>query len=188
MSIYIVTENNYFFIAIKEGLKPNIMTIRKLSPKKLENDSLAQFNQEDTFIFHTAEFGMELSFRISTGSFPGRLIFIPTTDNGNFKRAFNQYAILDTHATIEDIHAKISENTRQDDTDNEAIKDPLTQREKAILRHTINGLDAYTISKRLSISAKTVYAHRRSALRKLGGRNLFEIWPFKGKFHRAEAV
>ncbi|MGL6011287.1 MAG: helix-turn-helix domain-containing protein [Shewanella oncorhynchi] len=184
MDIYVVTENNFFFIALKEGLPFNSKKINKILPDELENTSMERFNEDDIFIFHTVNFGIELSFLVSTGNFPGKSIFIPTTSKESFKLAFNQHVFLDTYATVDDIARKIRENSNEGCNDRKVIKDALTRQEKLILRHTINGMNAQSISRYLSISIKTVYSHRRKALHKLGGRNLFEIWPFRGKFIR----
>ncbi len=188
MNIYIVTENNFFFIGVKEKMPFDKAAIKKLRPEALERNSMNGFGKEDVFIFHTSNFGVELSFRISTGNFPGKLIFIPTTSKERFKLAVNRYVFLDTYASAEEIAAKIIDNDESGNTSCHVIKDPLTEREKVILRHTINGMNAQKISQCLSISAKTVYAHRRNAFHKLGGRNLFEIWPFRGKFLRIAVV
>lgn len=64
------------------------------------------------------------------------------------------------------------------------MRDRLTKREKTILLHTISGMDAQSIGHSLSISKKTVYAHRRNALHKLGGRNFFEVSQVRDKSFR----
>ncbi|RDL18879.1 helix-turn-helix domain-containing protein [Serratia fonticola] len=184
MGIYVVTENNFFFIGIKEQLPFEKGSIKKIHPNELEINSTATFYRDDVFIFHTSNFGIETSFLISTGGFPGKLIFIPTTSKEKFKLAFNRYVFLDTYATIDEITTKIINNNEHDSLNHHVISEPLTKREKTIMCHTINGMNVYKISQYLSISTKTVYSHRRSAFHKLGGRNLFEIWPFRGNFLR----
>ncbi|ALX96889.1 hypothetical protein AV650_26640 [Serratia fonticola] len=188
MAIYIVTENNFFYLGVKEKLPFSPKDIRQLLPNVLENSDMDDFDKNDVFIFHTSNFGMAFSFQISTGNFPGKVIFIPTSRKEKFKLSFNQYVALDSYATIDDIVAKIISNDSEDSHAQKAAKDPLTRQEHAVMRHTIDGMDVHKIGQCLSISIKTVYAHRRNALHKLGGRNIFEIWPFSGKFLRDAVV
>lgn len=185
MTIYIVTENNFFYLGVKEKLPFSPKDIRQLLPNVLENSDMDDFDKNDVFIFHTSNFGMAFSFQISTGIFPGKVIFIPTSRKEKFKLSFNQYVALDSYATMDDIVAKIIGN---DSDAQKATQDPLTRQEHVVMRHTINGMDVHKIGQCLSISIKTVYAHRRNALHKLGGRNVFEIWPFSGKFLRDAVV
>lgn len=186
MSIYIVTENNFFFIGIKEQLPFNKSTIKKLPPSEFNNKSMNEFYNDDVFIFHTTNFSIEISFLLSTGGLPGKLIFIPTTSKERFRFAFNRYVVLDTYAKVNDISNEITNNNEIENLKYNIIKEPLTKQESIVMHHTINGLDASKISQRLSISTKTVYTHRRNAFHKLGGRNLLEIWHFRGKFLHTE--
>jgi DNA-binding NarL/FixJ family response regulator len=40
-----------------------------------------------------------------------------------------------------------------------------------------------TIAKQLGISPKTVYAHKSNAYKKLGAKNIHDIFPFKNIFY-----
>lgn len=180
MTIYLVTENNFFFLGIKAKLPFSPKDIKQLLPNALEVNKIEDYDKNDVFIFHTSKFGIEFSFQISTGRFPGKVILIPTSRNERFKLSFNQYVVLDTYATVDDIVAKIIGNDSEDSHAQQASKDPLTRQEHLVMRHTIDGMDVHKIGQCLSISIKTVYAHRRNALQKLGGRNIFEIWLFRG--------
>lgn len=188
MTIYIVTENNFFYLGVKAKLPFSPKDMKQLLPNVLENSDMDDFDNNDVFIFHTSNFGMAFSFQISTGNFPGKVIFIPTSRKEKFKLSFNQYVVLDSYATIEDIVAKIMHHDGEDSHAQKATQDPLTRQEHVVMRHTINGMDVHKISQCLSISIKTVYAHRRNALHKLGGRNVFEIWPFSGTILRDAVV
>ena len=50
----------------------------------------------------------------------------------------------------------------------------LTDREAEVLRHTSHGFSAKEIAQRLGISHRTVQEHHRSAMQKLGARNMVE--------------
>lgn len=188
MTIYIVTENNFFFLGVKAKLPFSPKKIKQLLPNAVKKSEMDVFDKDDVFIFYTSNFGIEFSFQISTGNIPGKVIFIPTSRKEKFKLSFNQYVVLDSNATVDDIVAKIMGNGNQYGNARKSIKDTLTRQEQIIMRHTIDGMDVHKISQCLSISAKTVYAHRRNALQKLGGRNIFEIWPFRGATLRDTVV
>ncbi|PAA94961.1 helix-turn-helix domain-containing protein [Serratia fonticola] len=181
MNIYIITENNYFFIGLKHTLKNDKNSVEKLSPYELEISPENKFKQGDIFIFHTSNYSLKLSFLISTGHFPGKLFFIPTNGKVRFKEAFSRYSFLDAKSDLMTVFSKVFDTQQKSIEQTKIFRDELTEREKNILHKTINGMNAQTISRLLCISVKTVYTHRRNALHKLGGRNLFEIWPFKEK-------
>ncbi|MFN3071850.1 hypothetical protein ACKWMY_27575 [Serratia sp. J2] len=138
MSIYIVTENNFFFMGIKEQLPFNEANIKKIHPNEFDKKPFGEFYNEDIFVFHTANFSIELSFLISTGGLPGKLIFIPTTRKEKFRLSFNRYVFLDTDATVDDILNRISDNNEIENLKYHVIKEPLTKQERIVMRHTIS--------------------------------------------------
>lgn len=181
MNIYIITENNYFFAGLKHTLKNGKTSVEKLSPQKLETSPDNKFKQSDIFIFYTSNYSLKLSFLLSTGHFPGKLFFIPANGKITFKEAFDRYSFLDAKSDLITVASKVLDTQQKSTEPMKIFKDELTEREKTILYQTINGMNVQSISRLLCISVKTVYSHRRNAFHKLGGRNLFEIWPFKEK-------
>ncbi|WP_114195751.1 helix-turn-helix domain-containing protein [Edaphovirga cremea] len=179
ININIVTENIYFFNGIKEHLQDDEHVVNRINPDELKNLPGSRFKEEDIFIFYTSNYLDELSFLISRASFAGRLIFIPTNSEVKFNSAFRRHTFLDAYAGIEIIRDKIAKNPVDEEFAMDLMRDKLTEREKIILLHTINGMNAYSIGQFLRISIKTVYAHRRNAFLKLGGRNMFEICPVR---------
>lgn len=188
MNIYVVTENNFFFIGLETRLHLENMVMKKIHPNDLERKSMNKFHHDDVFIFHTSFFGVELSFLISTGGLPGKFIFIPTSSRERFKLVFNRYSFLDTYATVEEITDRIININKHSNLKYKFINNPLTNREITVIHHTIKGMDADEIGQCLCIATKTVYAHRRNAFKKLGGRSLFDIWPFRGAILHASMV
>lgn len=180
LSVNIITENYYFFLGIKEHLRSEERSVSKISTAELKSISFNKFNKNDVIIFHTSSSIDELSFLISTASFPGKIIFIPTGKKVRLSLAFRNHISLDARADIDCILNEIAKVQEDAKPSLNLMKDKLTRREKAILLHTIEGMDVQSISDFLRISIKTVYAHRRNALNKLGGRNLFEVWPVRG--------
>jgi len=57
----------------------------------------------------------------------------------------------------------------------------LTNKEKGILRHIVNGLSSKNIAKELSISVKTVETHRVRIMRKLEIHNIVDLVKFAMK-------
>jgi DNA-binding CsgD family transcriptional regulator len=184
ININIVTENAYFYLGIKEHLQDDDWMVSRINPDELKKLRGNRFKEEDIFIFYTSNYLDKLSFLISRDSFPGRLIFIPTNNKVKFNSAFERHIFLDAYAGIEIIRNKIAEIQIDETSALDLIRDKLTEREKVILLHTINGMNAYSIGQFLRISIKTVYGHRRNAFLKLGGRNMFEIWPMRKEILR----
>ncbi|WP_157968070.1 helix-turn-helix domain-containing protein [Edaphovirga cremea] len=184
ININIVTENAYFYIGIKEHLQDDDWMVSRINPDELKNLPGSRFKEEDIFIFYTSNYLDELSFLISRDSFAGRLIFIPTNSKVKFNSAFRRHTFLDAYAGIEIIRDKITKSQVDEVSALDFMRDKLTEREKVILLHTINGMNAYSIGQFLRISIKTVYAHRRNAFLKLGGRNMFEVWPVRKEILR----
>ncbi|WMT16060.1 response regulator transcription factor [Serratia fonticola] len=158
----------------------------KIPPCELKTRSVYEFKESDVFIFHSLSHVDELSFLIAMTNFAGKLIFVQKRNLGELDFSLQEHVYLDANASIEAILKLINQN------DGRAInfirKHKLTQREKSILLHTIDGMNTQSIGQRLKISTKTVYAHRRNALHKLGGRNFFEIWPVKKEFQYQQAL
>lgn len=188
MSVYIVTENNYFFLGIESKLSSMDFLVKKINSKELEASSKSDFFEDDIFVFYTSNYSVELSFLISTGHYPGRIIFIPTDRKSRFNSAFKKHVFLDANTNMNAILDKIIDEKENNVISDNFVENKLTKREEMILRHTINGMNAESIGQYLAISTKTVYAHRRNALQKLGGRNLFEIWPVKERTLRAASL
>lgn len=185
LNVNIVTENNYFFIGAQEHLRSERVSIRKINPSELKNISASYFKKNDVVIFHASHYIDEFLFLISLPLFLGKVIFIPLNNRMKFDLGFKQYVFLDARADINIIFNEITKITMSGTAKKTSTRKNLTKREEVVIFHTISGMDVQAISHSLSISKKTVYAHRRNALHKLGGRNFFEIWPMKEKILRS---
>ncbi|MBL5859508.1 helix-turn-helix domain-containing protein [Serratia fonticola] len=179
INIKVITENSYFFIGIKEYLQNDEREVSHIDFHELNSTPRNNLKNDDVYIFYTLNYINEILLLISNNPLPGRLIVIPVNNRSNFNIAFEKNMLLKSHANIENILDKINEDFEQVKPSIDLQKGTLTKREKAILTYTINGMNANSISQYLCISIKTVYAHRRNAFVKLGGRNMFEIWPVR---------
>ncbi|WP_260512661.1 helix-turn-helix transcriptional regulator [Serratia fonticola] len=179
INIKVITENSYFFIGIKEYLQTDEREVSHIDFYELNSTPRNNLKNDDVYIFYTLNYINEILLLISNNPLPGRLIVIPVNNRSNFNIAFEKSILLDPHTSIENILDKITEDVELVKPSVDLQKGKLTKREKAILTHTINGMNATSISQFLCISIKTVYTHRRNAFIKLGGRNMFEIWPVR---------
>lgn len=179
MNIKVITENHYFFIGLKEYLQNDEREVSNIDFHELNSTPRNNLKSDDVYIFYTTNYINEILLLISSNPLPGRLIVIPVNNRSNFNIAFEKNILLDPYANIENILDKITEDFEHEKPSIDLQKGKLTKREKTILTHTINGMNATSISQFLCISIKTVYTHRRNAFIKLGGRNMFEIWPVR---------
>lgn len=179
INIKVITENHYFFIGIKEYLQNDEREVSHIDFHELNSTPRNNLKSDDVYIFYTLNYINEILLLISTNPLPGRLIVIPVNNRSNFNIAFEKNILLDPHASVKNILDKITEDFEHEKPPIDLQKGKLTKREKTILTHTINGMNATSISQFLCISIKTVYTHRRNAFIKLGGRNMFEVWPVR---------
>lgn len=184
LNVSIVTENNYFFIGVKEHLDGDGRVVRRVNPCELKDVYWGGVTEDDILIFHASNYIDEFLFLVSTPLFRGKVIFIPINERVRFDLGFKKHVFLDARANIDMILSEVTKLPTSEIPKTNLTRGKLTKREKVILFHTINGMDVQSISQFLSISKKTVYAHRRNALHKLGGRNFFEIWPMKEQILR----
>lgn len=171
--INVITNNSYFFIGVAAQLCADDRVINQMSLEELKQHPVDGFNQRDVLIFHMTDFTGEMALLISMLAFPGDVVLVLAEAKATFDLDFEQRRVIVAHtdssmAPLENPASAVH-----------FMHFKLTRREKAIMLHTINGLTARDIGQLLLISTKTVYTHRRNALRKLGGRNLFQICPIK---------
>ncbi|MGL6144169.1 MAG: helix-turn-helix transcriptional regulator [Enterobacterales bacterium] len=174
--ISVVTNNSYFFVGIAAQLCAEDREISQMSSDELSKLSVDNFNQRDALIFHTPNYINEMTWLVTVLTFPGNIILVPARARVRFNLDFERRRVVDVH---DDAAAGYHEPPGKTVFIAQFIQYKLTRREKAILLHTINGKTPQDIGQLLAITTKTVYTHRRNALRKLGGRNLFQVCPIK---------
>lgn len=174
--INVITNNSYFFVGMEAQLCADDRVINRMSHDELKTLPIGGFNKQDALIVHTATYNDEIAFLVSVLTFPGDIILVPANARTTFHLDFERRMVLDVPT---DDGTSYHESPEKPVSTVHFIQHKLTRREKAILLHTINGKNAQVIGQLLDISSKTVYTHRRNALRKLGGRNLFQVCPIK---------
>ncbi|NCG54965.1 helix-turn-helix domain-containing protein [Serratia fonticola] len=178
MNIYVVTENTFFYLGIKEKLTGNGHIIKKIDPLEFKITQMDKFKSTDTFIFHTVNHAIELSFLLVTGKLPGRIIFTQTKRKALRVSMFGKYRTLDYNEGVDMLINELNDEIDDSEQLLYGCKQ-LTERESIVLSYVMEGMKVSTISSLLCISTKTVYAHRKNAMNKLGGRNVFEILPLR---------
>lgn len=178
MNIYIITENNFFFIGFKEKLAESGKTIKMVLPIEFNVIKLDEFSDTDTFIFHVESYSTELLFLLITRRLPGQIILTQTKRKSVGVSKLGNYRVLGYNEIDEILISELNDYIDNDGRLVDSCKN-LTERESIVLTHVMGGMKVSTISHLLCISTKTVYAHRKNAMNKLGGRNIFEILPLR---------
>lgn len=174
--INVVTNNSYFFVGMAAQLCAEDRMISQMSFDELRQLSVDNFNQRDALIFHAPNYIDEMTWLITVLTFPGNIILIPAQASASFNLDFERRRVVDVY---DDDAAQYHELPAKPVSVAQFIQYQLTRRERAIMVHTINGMSPKAIGQLLGLSTKTVYTHRRNALHKLGGRNLFQVCPIK---------
>lgn len=175
MNVYIITDNYYFFLGMKQELDYEPSSIFRIDPERISQEQTDLFRDDDIYIFFIENNTLEFSAMLLSQEFPGRSLHIPKHRRARpaIKRTSPLYEDLDVNYMI----SKMNDEFEGRFKDMTQLKNTLTERERVILFHIMEGLSVRSISHILSISEKTVYSHKKRAFSKLGGRNLFEILP-----------
>lgn len=181
-NINVITNNSYFYIGMAAQLCADDRVINQMSFDELKQLSIDNFNQCDALIFHAPNYSDEMSFLIWVLTFPGDIVLVPAGIRTAFYLDFERRLVIDVHT--DDGTQQLAESEKPVSAAH-FIHYKLTRRERAILLHTIHGKTPQAIGELLTITTKTVYTHRRNALRKLGGRNLFQLCAVKDKVSTA---
>lgn len=181
-NINVITNNSYFFVGMAAQLCADDRVINQMSFDELKQLPVQNFDKQDALIFHAPNYSNEMSFLISVLTFPGDIVLIPAGIRTAFDLDFERRMVVDVST---DDGTQPRESSEKSVAAVQFIHYKLTRRERAIMLHTINGKSPQAISELLDITTKTVYTHRRNALRKLGGRNLFQLCAIKDKISSA---
>ncbi|MFT2797422.1 helix-turn-helix transcriptional regulator [Serratia sp. N21D137] len=176
MKINVITDNSYFFLGIHHQLDDEDNNILKVSSKDINTIHRTTQKEKEVFLFFLDNYNANTLLLAATGFFNGKMVFIPT--NKNHSNNFNKVSL-----TVRDIVDNILMEIHSKDDENQpnSVMEKLTKREVTILQYVLQGKSPNFMSKHLGISIKTVYGHRKRAFHKLGGRNIFELWPIKEK-------
>lgn len=174
MNIYIVTEDLYFFLGLANIL--NHRGIIRIHFKELENVcDESCFN--DVFIVDSQDIPVYIYHQIALKLRGEALYFFI---KNKFKKSYTLYGAVFLNVLTD--MGKYFPNVIHShpplppaSNDNKI----LTLRERAVLSYIINGRSAKSASVNMGLSLKTIYAHRNSALKKIGRWNFSKLILFR---------
>lgn len=180
MGLYVLTENNYLYAGFNHlfsqyfnqtciHLTPkNVIPLFKLTPAK----------PDDIFIIASDSLFLSFSLLLYLNKLESRVLLIKNKSNeklvGNLACDF-----LDENLPLDAILSVFLNKNKRRDLFTFPV---ITDREKTVLLYTLNGLSVSSISERLNIAMKTVYAHKHNVLRKIGVRKVGDIIRFPNDY------
>lgn len=174
MVVYLITDDNYFFIGLQAVLNKEFCTLKLISHKDASSIDSKIKHEASAFVFHTSQYDYLPYSLFSFMNHRGGVVIISPKHLIKFYSSFNFGHVINEKSEIEDISQAISSVLLGKKTyPYNNIK--LTNSEKNILLHIMNGHSTAFISDFLDISIKTVYTHKRNALHKLGARKITDI-------------
>lgn len=175
--IHIITQNAYLRLGLKHlfaggGVCINILEHDRPS---LEKELLPS----DIVIYHVDKTERLWVPKVLSISLRARVILLTSSSHLRIMAISNVIAMIDENASLASILSTIKENYSYNAIRRRREID-LTAREHYVLAETVRSTPSYTIARLLDISVKTVSSHKRSAYRKLGIRNIHDIFLLKG--------
>lgn len=170
MCIYIITDDGYFFAGLK-GVMGQVISDEFIN---LNSDGVFSFFKDkeiksgDVFVIATDSFSLNLALLLYLKDEPVTLLLGDNKANEVLKNNLPS-AVIRNNATSGDILTLITHERRQY---RDVMFPEMTERERAVLLYTLKGLPVKSISALMAISIKTIYAHRKSGLSKVGARNI----------------
>lgn len=128
-------------------------------------------------IFHFNKATLLLNLRILNLSGKIKLLLV-NSSNLNLGAICNINKPISEDASLEQLFHSTS-RTIWSDIHYQDKYTKLSERERVILIDTLHGTKVFVTAKQLKLSAKTVYAHKINAFRKLGVRSIQDIMPLK---------
>jgi len=151
-----------------------------ISMSKNNHASLGkELKSSDIVIYHVDKNEHLWVPEIISISYRVKVVFITSSSHLIMASISNIVAIIDENASLELIISTIKKNNScPPPTRKEKVS--LTKREHEVLVKSVNNMSPYVIAQTLRISIKTVYAHRKSAYKKLGARTICNILSHRG--------
>ncbi|WP_337264988.1 MULTISPECIES: helix-turn-helix transcriptional regulator [unclassified Serratia (in: enterobacteria)] len=174
MVVYIVTDNNYFFIGLQTILERESYTVKWASHKNVTSINNKMKREASAFIFHISQYDYLPYSLFSFMNHVGRFIIVSPQHLIKFYSSFNLGHVINEKSEM-DLFIHSIYNVLLGERKHSYSKIKLTHSEKNILLHVMSGHSTAFISDALDISAKTVYTHKRNALHKLGARKVTDI-------------
>lgn len=172
MRIHVISDDSFFILGCdaiytKNGYKTNIIT-----PKRaLTCDLLNELNDDDIVLVDVSKHKVAHAILSRITCFGVRTLLFLEFPRKRYQETVWLSLSISKKIPIS-LLLPITEKTREDVQ--KKIR-PLTAREKDVIAKILNGESLMEISKDLGVSVKTIYAHRRNALKKVGLTHVFSI-------------
>lgn len=174
MVVYIVTDNNYFFIGLQAALEKEHYTVKRIAHRNAATIDSNMTSEVSAFIFHVSQYDYLPYSLFLFMNHSGRAIIVSPGHLIKFYSSFNLGHVINEKSEIQHVSHLVSRTSLGEKTP-PCYRIRLTHSERNILLHMMSGHSATFISHSLAISRKTVYTHKRNALHKLGARKVTDI-------------
>jgi DNA-binding NarL/FixJ family response regulator len=179
MKIHIFTTNTYLRQGVIALGKDNDIIINSIQHEA--EKSLIDIDVNDLVIFHVSKSDPSLLLRILTLSRRTKILLICSQEL-RLDMMYNAIQTVDEKSSLATLLSTITKIGNKGANYHERYV-YFSGREWEVLTGIIKGVSVNTIAKQLGISPKTVYAHKSNAYKKLGAKNIHDIFPFKNIFY-----
>ncbi|MFJ3458544.1 helix-turn-helix transcriptional regulator [Scandinavium goeteborgense] len=173
MNIYILTQNLYLYVGIKNALKEHINA--KIMHIKFDEVYyfLKQhyFLGDDVFILSSEFSTLDFSSLLLLSKSNAKTIISRNNFRFNYREIFN-FSVIPQKFYLSDLLQAIHLTPVIHIS---TTLPKITEREKSILFYISSGIDIHVVSEILNISHKTTYQHLKNALKKVGIRKSRDI-------------
>jgi len=180
MCIYIITDDIYLFKGLEGIMRQNIrdIFIHIHSDKLFSYFKHQEIVPEDVFILASDCVSLNMAVLLFLKNTSATILLAENKNN----RTITNYlpsAVIRKNATTADILLIIGLEQKRD---RDSIFAKITERERAVLLYTMTGKSLKYISNTMKVSLKTIYAHRKKGLSKLGARSVMDFGRMQSVF------
>lgn len=173
MCIYIITDDSYFFSGLKgimsQTISDDFVNLKSENVFSFFKDE--KIERGDLFVIASDSFSLNLSILLYLKDAPVTLLLGDNKANEALNNNLPS-AVIRSNATAGDILTLITHERRQY---RDAMFPEMTERERTVLLYTLKGIPVKSISTMMEISIKTIYAHRKNGLSKVGARSIMDF-------------
>ena len=174
--IYIITPNAYLRLGLKHLFAGGDVCIN--FPENGRMDWEKELLPSDVVIYHVDKTERQWVPKVVSISRKAKVILLTSSSHLRMMAISNVIGLIDESASLDIILSTVKDKYTCNVIHGQC-QIYLTAREHYVLAETFRSTPSYLIARLLDISVKTVSAHRRSAYRKLGIRNIQDIFLFQ---------
>ncbi|TFZ52674.1 helix-turn-helix transcriptional regulator [Serratia proteamaculans] len=170
MTVYIITEDNFFSFGLETRLKSSGHSFLKIDSSAFETILQKEPDNEinTIYIMHLATSNMNLAMLLARKWLPPKLLVLVPKNYYHFITDTLKMKFIIDNIDTQDNLASILNKTMLETRSFFSPNIHLTNMEKIVLKRILTGQSINNISRIYKISNKTTYHHKKSALNKLG--------------------